>query len=391
MRVAAALVLALGACVEPGPDVASVELASLVSEYETTTCSTAVVIELSRQIAAEVDCLSPGQLVPFSEGGGVVFTGSAVLPYVSETARADLMAAVAEGGGTELRITSAYRTVVQQWLLYRWFQLGRCGITAAAVPGNSNHESGRAIDVSNYDAWVTRLAAHDWDHSVPGDPVHFDHTMSPDLRGTDVLAFQRLWNRNHPDDVIGEDGDWGPMTEMRLRMADAEGFPIGAMCAGARLDFAIERIDQPPGLRGGQTAAVTIALRNSGGVTWPAGTAWVTAEPPGRASDLAAPSWEAPDRAAAIPAAVAPGEVVELTFDIVAPSTDVELEVIEPFALSTGSERFGLSVLRLNVAPGGAVDGGDASGGCSAGGGSGAWIPLLGLLILASRKRRLSA
>ena len=44
--------------------------------------------------------------------------------------------------------------MVQQYLLYRWFQLGRCGITAAAVPGNSNHESGRAIDVGNHEAWA---------------------------------------------------------------------------------------------------------------------------------------------------------------------------------------------------------------------------------------------
>ncbi|MBZ0236613.1 MAG: M15 family metallopeptidase, partial [Deltaproteobacteria bacterium] len=227
------------------PELAQVELASEVGDYETTSCATAVVIELSRQIAAEVDCMSPGQLVPFAEGGDIVFAGSAVLPYVSETAREDLYAAVAAGAGMSLQVTSAYRTVAQQYLLYRWFQLGRCGITAAATPGGSNHESGRAIDVSNYSAWVSTLADHAWDQTVPGDPVHFDHQQSPDIRGTDVLAFQRLWNRNHPDDVIAEDGDYGPETEARLVVAPAEGFAQGPPCAPGGLAMAIESIDGP--------------------------------------------------------------------------------------------------------------------------------------------------
>ena len=60
------------------------------------------------------------------------------------------------------------------------------------------------------------MADQDWSHSVPGDPVHFDHLGSPDIRGRDVLAFQRLWNRNNPNDQIAEDGDYGPATESRL-------------------------------------------------------------------------------------------------------------------------------------------------------------------------------
>ena len=52
----------------------------------------------------------------------------------------------------------------------------------AAAPGGSNHESGRAIDVGNWSAWVTILGDHGWAHDVPGDDVHFDHLASPDLR-----------------------------------------------------------------------------------------------------------------------------------------------------------------------------------------------------------------
>jgi hypothetical protein len=201
-----------------------------VSSFEATSCATSVVLALSVQIAEEVDCLMPGQLVPFAEMPTIEFTGSAVLPYLSEIGRASLYDGVAAGGGNTAQITSAFRTVAQQYLLRRWFELGRCGITAAAEPGRSNHESGRALDISNYADWIATLDAHGWSHDVPGDPVHFDHRTSPDIRGADVMAFQRLWNRNAPDDPIAEDGSYGPMTEERVQRAPAEGFGIGAIC-----------------------------------------------------------------------------------------------------------------------------------------------------------------
>ncbi|HEX5062729.1 MAG TPA: M15 family metallopeptidase [Kofleriaceae bacterium] len=201
-----------------------------VSSFETSSCSTGDVLALSIQIADEVHCIMPGQLVAFEEGPAIMFTGSAVLPYVSSAAR-DALYAATSGSGNVLQVTSGFRTVVQQYLLYRWFQMGRCGITAAADPGTSNHESGRALDVSNYNTWITALEANGWAHDVPGDPVHFDHLSSPDIRGADVLAFQRLWNRNAPDDPITEDGQYGPMTEERVKRAPAEGFGIGAPCA----------------------------------------------------------------------------------------------------------------------------------------------------------------
>lgn len=201
-----------------------------VETFETTACSTDTVLALSIQIADEVNCLMPGQLVTFEEGGGIVFAGSAVLPYLGEDAKADLLAAVAAKPGVDLEITSGFRTVVQQYLLRRWFELGRCGITAAAEPGRSNHETGRALDVSNFSTWIGTFADHGWDHTVPGDPVHFDHLASPDIRGADILAFQRLWNRNAPDDQIDEDGDFGPATAERVARAPAEGFGIGGNC-----------------------------------------------------------------------------------------------------------------------------------------------------------------
>ena len=51
-------------------------------------------------------------------------------------------------------------------------------------------------------------------------------------KGLDVKAFQRLWNRNHPEDVISVDGAYGPQTEARMKLSPAAGFPKGAICGG---------------------------------------------------------------------------------------------------------------------------------------------------------------
>jgi len=199
-----------------------------VGDFVRTACATSVVMGLSRQIAQEVNCMNPGALGSFEEGDGIVFVGSAVLPFLDPEA-IDHLKAAAEAAG-ELLITSAYRTVPQQYLLYRWKQLGRCGISAANPPGESNHESGRAVDLSNWSDVVRTMKSNSWSHPYSGDPVHYEHMASPDIRGRDVRAFQRLWNRNNPDDQITEDGDYGPATQERLIKAPAVGFPVGASC-----------------------------------------------------------------------------------------------------------------------------------------------------------------
>ncbi|MBK9032359.1 MAG: D-alanyl-D-alanine carboxypeptidase family protein [Myxococcales bacterium] len=384
MRITAALLLSATAlaCTEP-PSLGERGAAATVSDFETTSCSTAVVLELSRQIAGEVGCMVPGQLVAFPEGNGLVFTGGAILPYASEVGRADLLAAVAAGGGAELQLTSAYRTVAQQYLLYRWYQLGRCGIPVAAAPGGSNHESGRAIDVGNFAAWITILGDHGWAHDVPGDDVHFDHLASPDLRGTDVLAFQRLWNRNRPATPIDEDGDYGPMTAMALAMAPAEGFALGPSCATEALAVEVLSIAGARTVASGATFTVEVTVRNAGTVTWPADTALVTAEPLGRASDLTAPSWLGPDRIALAEAATPPGATRQFTFDAIAPVVESDTELTEAFTLAIGADHAGALALVVTVTA-------DGGGCCSTGGRGDGWVlpALAGALGLRRRRRR---
>ncbi len=201
-----------------------------VGDYERSGCSTAHIAPLSRQIAEEMLCASPGVLVELQEGNGLSFRSSAVLPFMEATAGQHLRNAAAT---RPIQLNSGFRTVVQQYLLRRWWQLGRCGIPAAAKPGRSNHESGRAIDVANRSAVRSTLRNNSWTDPLPGDPVHFEHLSSPDLRGLDVHAFQRLWNRNNPNDKIDEDGNYGSATAARIRASPAAGFPVGANCGVA--------------------------------------------------------------------------------------------------------------------------------------------------------------
>jgi hypothetical protein len=184
-------------------------------EISKATCSTssAVVQGLSDQILEEIaKCLKPGVLVKVPSEPKIA--NSSVHPYLVKAAYDALKKATASRTDT-INISSMFRTVVQQYFLYR---RSSC-YPAVAAPGSSNHETGIAIDVSDPDNsnWRTVLQANGFKWLGSFDRYHFDYVGAGtvNLRGQDVLAFQRLWNRNNPTDKIGEDGDWGPQTEAR--------------------------------------------------------------------------------------------------------------------------------------------------------------------------------
>lgn len=222
--------------------VASTAMALTVDqEIAAVGCATDVVMPLSEQLVEEINCLAPGTMRRIDSIAGLSLA-STVVPWLQTAAADGLEAAVTAHGGT-LSLNSALRTLPQQLMLYRWYQMGACGITLAASPGTSPHESGLAIDTSEYSAWQTALEAHGWRWHGAGDLVHFDYVGggTVDLSGQSVLAFQRLWNRNHPEDPIAEDGAYGPQTEARVRMAPAEGFALGPDCtAMTHVPFAVD-------------------------------------------------------------------------------------------------------------------------------------------------------
>jgi uncharacterized protein (TIGR03382 family) len=369
-----------------------VESYATVSSYQTSTCSTSVVIGLSKQISDEIGCANPTSLTKFAAGGNLEITSNSVLPYLAANAKTDLMDVAAT---KVVQVNSAFRTVAQQYLLYRWYQLGRCGITAAATPGNSNHESGRAVDLANYSVLISAMAAQGWSHDVPGDDVHFDHLSSADIRGRDVLAFQKLWNRNHPNDVIAEDGDYGPATESRLKMAPSEGFPIGPSCAPGARDLDVVSVVGPDRASPQTRVHYAITVKNTGTVTWPDTTKLQLKT--ATSSTLHDDSWTSATVITTLGASIAAGKTGTIDFDVTTPATDVELPVMEELELNDGGTKFGDIQLALTVVPNMAGDessdgepedpDGGQGGGCNAGGGGSGALALLALVGLVRRRR----
>jgi len=194
------------------------------------TCSTAAVQGLSLQIIGQANCIQPGAFVELPALSNVSYLDG-VNPFVEQPAL-DAFVAAANSTGMTITINSMLRSVAQQYLLYAWYQQGRCGIPLAARPGGSNHESGLAFDTNQYSAWRTTLESNGFRWFGNSDVFHFDYVGAGavDYRSTGVMAFQVLWNRNHPDDLIDEDGSWGPQSESRMSMSPADGFPLGAEC-----------------------------------------------------------------------------------------------------------------------------------------------------------------
>lgn len=366
-----------------------------VSSYTTSGCSTSVVIGLSKQIAEEVGCMNAGALVKFDPSANLQITSSAVLPYLNGTAKTRLEQVAAT---KVVRVNSAFRTVVQQYLLYRWYQLGRCGITAAAKPGRSNHEGGRALDLANYSSLISAMANKGWAHNVPGDPVHFEYLAAPDIRGRDVLAFQRLWNRNNATDKIAEDGAYGPQTEARLRNSPATGFTTGAMCGTREQAANVVMIEAPDKMAPGTKAKIALTIDNTGELDWPATTKVVVA---GNATSdfYDSATWKSPSEVAPIGVAVPAGTmgVVELT--IAAPVVTEETPVFTQFALSNDGMSFGTINIAVTVTPNGDEDtsseaddanddGAAVTGGCNAGGSGSAWLALAIPALVILRRRR---
>ncbi len=232
--------LALGACAASSPDGEpespepvsdKVYALGTVQDAVTNGCSTVSVWGLSQQIVAQVNCLVPDAYEQLPDRPNIS-KGSAVFPFLQAPAVTSLVAAVDAHPSTTLQITSMLRTVAQQYLLYQWGQTGSCGVSLAATPGNSNHESGLALDVSNYGTWTSALQANDFQWFGSSDAVHFTYVGpgANDLSGKDVLAFQMLWNINNTQDKIAEDGIYGPQTEARLKASPADGFPIPPDC-----------------------------------------------------------------------------------------------------------------------------------------------------------------
>ena len=119
--------------------------------------------------------------------------------------------------GKTLKLNSAYRTVVQQHILFSW--QGSCGISIAAKPGRSNHEDGLALDTPDWEESIPALEAEGWVNYGSPDEVHFTYMgggVNNDVGDIGVEAFQILWNKQNPADQIEVGTGYGPQTAARL-------------------------------------------------------------------------------------------------------------------------------------------------------------------------------
>lgn len=236
-----------------GTSSAALTASDPVSKATTDVCSTDLVEGLANQLVEEIQCLRPNTMKSIAGVPGIVRVGY-TSPWLQRPA-ADALIAAQKARGVTMRLNSTLRTIPEQYILYRWYRLGRCRnvVTLAAPPGQSNHESGLAIDIQDNAGWRGALQGNGYVWLGANDAVHYDYkgggTVA--LNQLAVEAFQRLWNRNNPNDTIGVDGVYGPQTESRVAQSPLGGFKIGAQCnqkkpedAGA--DATPEPTPQPP-------------------------------------------------------------------------------------------------------------------------------------------------
>lgn len=206
-------------------------------------CSTEVVKGLSEQIIAEEGCLRPNAFHRLPDKLAAATVEDVVFPFLAPPAHEAFMAAVESARREPITLNSMLRTIAQQYLLFHWYKRGRCHIKLAASPGRSNHQSGLAIDIQQPHRWKNRLSKFGFRWMGAKDKWHFDFVgrdpkekaavkrISEVHAGLDVRAFQRLWNKNHPDESVGESGTFDEKTENALRRAPSGGFPLPITCA----------------------------------------------------------------------------------------------------------------------------------------------------------------
>lgn len=183
--------------------------------------STSIVNGLSQQLIYQINLIVPNALVSFDDLD--VDLAEAAFPFLQPPAKLALQKAI-QDRGIKLVVNSAYRTIAQQMLLYNWRTSNR---NPVAPPGTSNHQSGLALDIEDRSGWLPYLRRYGWE-PLAGDPPHIDYKGEgcKELRDETILAFQKLWNQNNPNEKIAEDGIYvvSGETEKALNRSPATGF-----------------------------------------------------------------------------------------------------------------------------------------------------------------------
>ena len=177
-------------------------------------CSTVPVAGLSKQLVEELNCMEPGLMTALQETKWLVFSDSVrAIPFL-QTSAANSLYKVVEEGQRRMTIDVGIRTLPQQLLRYEWRDkdhngiggMGGCNIPKAAKPPSSNYLNGTAVDVWEAESWVAVMNKHGFKPRFnlhgSGARTYFNFETGRDVQTLAVKAFQRLWNRFHPEDEI---------------------------------------------------------------------------------------------------------------------------------------------------------------------------------------------
>ena len=187
-------------------------------------CDTGLARGLSLQLIAKLNRMTKTPLLVKIDDPSVDVSSKSVNPYLQPEAAAQLIVA-AKRRGQVIKLNSCLRTTVQQHIIRRQFEAGLCGITAAALPGKSNHERGAAIDIQDPDDWRSELEDQNWSKLGIWDNMHYDFwNCRKDIAALQISAFQMLWNENNPNNLIAVDGSYGATTAAKIDLSPVDGW-----------------------------------------------------------------------------------------------------------------------------------------------------------------------
>jgi hypothetical protein len=142
------------------------------------------------------------------------FGSGTIHPYFQKNAAASLLVILENN---VITLNSGYRTLAQQYILKKNLT------TLVAKVGNSNHGSGLAIDIDEWEKLETIFQKNGWIHPYKSDLVHFDYN-GIDKRQETVKLFQRYWNIHNKNSMIVVDGIVGNQVMNSLANTPINGF-----------------------------------------------------------------------------------------------------------------------------------------------------------------------
>jgi hypothetical protein len=188
-------------------------------------CDTGLAHGLSLQCIAKLNRMVSSPLLVALGHSLIGVEGNQINPFLQPPAAAALIRAV-ESRGVKLLINSCLRTTVQQHIIRTQYEKELCGITAAALPGGSNHEQGLALDIQNPWDWKEALEAQGWIKLGSWDDMHYDFwDGKANIAKLQISAFQQLWNENNPAELIAIDGNYGAVTAKCIQRSPVDGWP----------------------------------------------------------------------------------------------------------------------------------------------------------------------